>query len=181
MPVVITRFFNIVGPRQRSRYGMVLPNFVRAALTGDPIRVFGDGRQTRNLTFIADCVEALVRLLDSSAVDNQILNIGGPHEISILELAERVKLLSGSSSRIVRVPYEEAYPEGGFEDMRRRVPCICNIQRLTGWTPVTSIDQMILATVRHCGRAPRTPRGWPAVPSVFDSTEQLEHSRFCRA
>jgi UDP-glucose 4-epimerase len=149
LPVIITRFFNIVGPRQTGRYGMVLPNFVRAALAGEPLRVFGDGRQTRNFTFISDCVEALVRLLDCPAAGGEIFNVGGPQEISILELAERVKRLSSSPSPIVMVPYEEAYPEGSYEDMRRRVPCICKIQKLTGWTPRVPIDEMILATIRH--------------------------------
>lgn len=146
VPVVVTRFFNIVGPRQRGRYGMVLPSFVRGALAGEPIRVFGDGRQTRNFTFIRDCVEALVLLLGSEGAHGQVFNIGGPQETSILELAERVRRVTGSASPIVQVPYDQAYPEGGYEDMRRRVPCICKIRSLTGWAPWTPIDQMIAET-----------------------------------
>ena len=149
LPVVVARFFNIVGPRQAGRYGMVLPNFIRAAITGEPIRVFGDGRQTRNFTYVKDCMEALVLLLSSPKAEGDIFNIGGREEVSILELAECVKRITGSSSPIVRVPYEKAYPEGGFEDMRRRVPCICKITRVTGWTPVTEIEEMIAHTVLH--------------------------------
>lgn len=149
LPVIVTRFFNIVGPRQASRYGMVLPNFIRAALKDDPIRVFGDGLQTRNFTYISDCIDALMRLLRSSAVEGEIVNIGSPQEISILDLAERVRSIVGSSSEIVVVPYVLAYPEGGFEDMRRRVPCICKISRLIGWLPSTSLDEMIGKTIGY--------------------------------
>jgi UDP-glucose 4-epimerase len=161
LPVIVTRFFNIVGPRQAARYGMVLPNFIQAALKDDPIRVFGDGRQTRNFTYVSDCIEALVRLLRSPEAEGEIVNIGSPHEISILDLAERAKSLVGSSSRIVNVPYDQAYPEGGFEDMRRRVPCICKISRLTGWSPTTSIDEVIVKTI---GRAHHQP---PLPPAFF--------------
>jgi UDP-glucose 4-epimerase len=153
VPVVITRFFNVVGPRQVSRYGMVLPNFVRAALAGEPICVFGDGGQTRNFSFVRDCVEAMVLLLASKEAEGEVFNIGGPEEISMLALAERVKKLTGSSSPIVRVPYQEAYPGVAFEDMRRRVPCICKIRQATGWRPKTTIDEMIVETVRYARKA----------------------------
>jgi UDP-glucose 4-epimerase len=146
LPVTITRFFNIAGPRQRARYGMVLPNFIRAALAGKPIRVFGDGRQTRNFCFVEDCVDAMIALLSAKTAQADVYNIGGPEEVPILKLAERVKQLTGSRSPIVLVPYEEAYPEGNFEDMCRRVPCICEIQRLTGWKPNTSLDSIIVQT-----------------------------------
>jgi nucleoside-diphosphate-sugar epimerase len=149
LPVVVTRFFNIVGPRQAGRYGMVLPNFIQAALGDEPIRVFGDGRQTRNFTYIGDCIDALLALLASPPAEGEIVNIGSPHEISILELAERVRSIAGSSSPIVGVPYAQAYPEGGFEDMRRRVPCICKIARLTGWAPHTTLDEMISHTLHY--------------------------------
>jgi len=147
LPVIVTRFFNIVGPRQASRYGMVLPNFIRAALKDEPIRVFGDGCQTRNFTYVSDCIEALMGLLRAPQAQGEIVNIGSPQEISILNLAERVKSIVGSSSPIVKVPYDQAYPEGGFEDMRRRVPCICKISSLIGWSPITSIDDMIARTI----------------------------------
>ncbi len=149
LPVVVTRFFNIVGPRQTGRYGMVLPNFVRAALRGNPLRVFGDGRQTRNFTSIWDCVDALLRLLTEPAANGEIFNIGGSLETSIGDLASRVKRLTGSPSPIQFVPYEEAYPEGGFEDMRHRVPCICKIKRITGWAPRVDLDRIILATAEY--------------------------------
>jgi len=147
VPVTITRFFNIVGPRQSSRYGMVLPKFVRTALANEPIRVFGDGRQTRNFTYVGDCIEALIRLISAPSATGNIFNIGGTEEISILELAQRVKAAARSSSQIVRIPYQEAYPEGGFEDMQRRVPCICKIQNLTGWSPSTSLEEVIRKAV----------------------------------
>jgi UDP-glucose 4-epimerase len=149
LPVVVTRFFNIVGPRQTGRYGMVLPNFIQAALERRPIRVFGDGLQSRNFTYIGDCLDAVSLLLDCKQAEGEIVNIGSPREISILELAERVRSSAGSSSPIIRVPYAQAYPEGGFEDMRRRVPCICKIARLTGWAPHTTIDHMIAHTIGH--------------------------------
>ena len=147
--VTITRFFNIVGPRQSARYGMVLPNFVRAALAGEPIRVFGDGAQTRNFTYIGDCLDALTRLLATPTAHGRIFNVGGDEEISMATLAERVQRAAGSSSPIVKVPYAEAYPEGGFEDMRRRVPCICRVEALTGWRPRTSIDEIVAKTIAH--------------------------------
>ena len=147
VPVTITRFFNIVGPRQSSRYGMVLPKFVRTALANEPIRVFGDGRQTRNFTYVGDCIEALIRLISAPSATRNIFNIGGTEEISILELAQRVKAAARSSSQIVRIPYQEAYPEGGFEDMQRRVPCICKIQSLTGWSPSTRLEEVIRKAV----------------------------------
>ncbi len=157
LPVIVTRFFNIVGPRQAARYGMVLPNFIQAALKDKPIRVFGDGRQTRNFTYVSDCIDALVRLLRSPEAEGEIVNIGSPHEISILNLAERVKSIVGSSSQIVKVPYDQAYPEGGFEDMRRRVPCICKISRLIGWSPALSMDEIITQTVNHARNKPPIP------------------------
>jgi len=147
LPVTITRFFNVVGPRQSARYGMVLPAFVRAALAHQPIRVFGDGGQTRNFTYIDDCIDAMLRLMRNPLAAGKIVNIGGAEEISILNLAERVKRAARSSSSIVTIPYGEAYPEGGFEDMRRRVPCICRMEALTGWTPTTDLTEIIQRTV----------------------------------
>jgi UDP-glucose 4-epimerase len=128
---------------------MVLPAFVRAALAHEPIRVFGDGKQSRNFTYIDDCVDALVALMRSSVAVGNVFNIGGAEEISIGELAERVKSVAGSSSPIVTVPYEQAYQEGTFEDMRRRVPCTCRIEALIGWTPVTSLENIIRNTVAY--------------------------------
>jgi UDP-glucose 4-epimerase len=147
VPATITRFFNIAGPRQSARYGMVLPAFVRAALAGQPIRVFGDGAQSRNFTYIDDCIDALLRLLGNPAAIGNIVNIGSEEEISIHALAKRVKHAAGSSSPITFVPYDEAYPGGGFEDMRRRVPCICRIRALTGWWPSTDLATIIQKTI----------------------------------
>ncbi|MSV34841.1 MAG: NAD-dependent epimerase/dehydratase family protein [Bryobacterales bacterium] len=147
LPVTITRFFNIVGPRQSARYGMVLPSFVRAALANQPIRVFGDGLQTRNFTYIDDCIDALLRLMRNPLAAGKIVNIGGSEEISIRELAEHVKRAAASSSPIITVPYHQAYPEGSFEDMRRRVPCICRMEALTGWRPATSLAAIIAKTI----------------------------------
>ena len=169
LPVIVTRFFNIVGPRQASRYGMVLPNFIRAALKDEPIRVFGDGCQTRNFTYVSDCIDALLGLLGAPQAQGEIVNIGSPHEISILNLAEKVRSIVGSSSEIVKVPYEQAYPEGGFEDMRRRVPCICKISGLIGWSPTTSLDDMIARTI---GPA----RHQPPLRAGFLSPEQVPYT-----
>ncbi len=171
LPVVITRFFNIVGPRQAGRYGMVLPSFIRAALAGRPIRVFGDGCQTRNFTYIHDCIDALLGLMWSHPAEGEAVNVGGPQEISIRDLAERVKKITGSGSPIVTVPYSQAYPGQAFEDMRRRAPCICKIQRLTGWSPATGIDQMIRETACYeLRRLPRpSPAGLPALHLIAES------------
>jgi UDP-glucose 4-epimerase len=144
LPVIVVRLFNIVGPRQTSAYGAVLPNFLRAAAAGAPIRVFGDGRQTRSFTAVSDCIDAFLKLLDTPSAVGEVFNVGAPNQISIALLAETVKKLVGSGSPIEIVPYEKAYPEGGFEDMRARTPCICKISRFTGWTPRMSLGRIIL-------------------------------------
>lgn len=166
LPVIVTRFFNIVGPRQSGRYGMVLPNFIRSALRDEPIRVFGDGSQTRNFTYVGDCIDALAGLLWSPRAQGEIVNIGSPHEISIRQLAEKVKSIVGSASEIVKVPYDQAYPEGGFEDMRRRVPCICKISGLIGWSPVTSIDDMIARTIGPARHQPTLRTGFASPQGI---------------
>ena len=151
----MTRFFNIVGPRQAGRYGMVLPNFIRAALKDEPIRVFGDGSQTRNFTYVSDCIDALVGLVRSPLAQGEIVNIGSPHEISILNLAEKVKSIVGSSSQIVKVPYDQAY-QPGFEDLRRRVPDIRKAERVVGYRPRVSLDETlarVIAYLRETGRS----------------------------
>ncbi len=142
LPVVIVRLFNTVGPRQTGQYGMVLPRFVRQALAGEPITVYGDGTQSRSFTYVGDVVDALVTLMDTPAAVGQVLNIGNPHEISIRALAERVRELAGSQSPIVSIPYEEAY-EAGFEDMPRRVPDIARINALIGFAPRVPLDEII--------------------------------------
>ena len=139
---VIARLFNTVGPRQTGRYGMVLPRFVRAALDGEPIRVFGDGEQTRCFCHVHDTVRGLIALSEAPEAEGGIFNIGSTTPISINRLAERVRELTNSDSPIVHVPYEQAYAPG-FEDMRHRVPDIRRIRDLTGWSPEKSLDEII--------------------------------------
>lgn len=142
LPVVVFRLFNTVGPRQTGQYGMVLPNFVRQALAGEPITVFGDGTQSRSFTYVGDVVRALLALMDEPAAIGQVLNIGNVEEVSIRGLAERVRAAAGSSSEIVTIPYDQAY-ESGFEDMPRRVPDLTKIHALIGYEPRVGLDQII--------------------------------------
>jgi len=148
LPVVIVRFFNTVGPRQTRRYGMVLPTFVRQALAGQPITVFGDGTQSRCFTYVADVVDAVIKLTDREEAVGQVFNIGGDEEITIAELAQRVKRIVGGDSEIIYVPYDEAYEEG-FEDMPRRTPDLSRIQQVIGYRPTTGIDQIIERVVEY--------------------------------
>ena len=148
LPVVIVRLFNTVGPRQTGRYGMVIPSFVRQALGGLPITVFGDGTQTRSFTFVGDVVSALIRLMGEPAAVGQVINIGNAEEVSILDVARRVKTLTGSRSEIRMVPYDEAY-EAGFEDMPRRVPDLSKIQQLIGYRPDVDLDGILRRVIEH--------------------------------
>lgn len=149
LPVTIFRLFNTVGPRQMGNYGMVLPRFVEWALAGEPIHVYGDGKQTRCFANIHDVVEAIVNLGHSDAVAGEVFNIGTDEEVTIHELAQRVKERTGSNSEIVFIPYEEAY-EVGFEDMRRRVPDIRKIKAAIGWRPTTSLNETIDQIIAYC-------------------------------
>jgi UDP-glucose 4-epimerase len=142
LPVVIVRFFNTVGPRQTGRYGMVIPNFVRQALAGQPITVHGDGSQTRSFCHVRDVVGALLRLVDEPRAVGEVFNVGNSQEISIMALAERVRALTGSRSTIVTIPYDQAY-ESGFEDMPRRVPDLSKIGALIGYEPLTDLDAIL--------------------------------------
>ncbi len=142
LPVVIFRLFNTVGPRQSGQYGMVLPRFVQAALSGAPICVYGDGQQQRCFCNVRDAVEGIFLLSETPAAVGQLFNIGSQEEISILDLARRVRDRAGSASEIQLIPYDQAY-EAGFEDFRRRVPAIDRIQALTGWQPQTPLDATI--------------------------------------
>jgi UDP-glucose 4-epimerase len=146
VPVIVVRFFNTVGPRQTGQYGMVVPNFVRQALTGDPITVFGDGTQSRSFTYVGDAVGALMKLMVHPEAVGQVFNIGNTEEVSILELAERIKAATGSSSRIVKIPYDQAY-EAGFEDMPRRVPDLSKIEAAIGYVPQFGLDEIISRVV----------------------------------
>ena len=148
LPVVIVRLFNTVGPRQTGRYGMVIPRFVRQALAGEPITVYGDGQQTRCFADVADVVRAIIALARHPEAVGQVFNIGSTEEIAILELARRVKRLTGSSSEIVFVPYEQAYGEG-FEDMRRRVPDLSKISRLIGYRPEIGLEETIRRVIAY--------------------------------
>lgn len=145
LPVFIVRLFNTVGPRQTGRYGMVLPRFIEAARAGRPLRVYGDGRQTRCFCHVADTVEALMRLLRCPAARGEIVNVGGTEEVSIRTLAERVIAVLGSTSGIEHVPYEAAYVPG-FEDMQRRRPAVDKLERLTGFRPRRPLEEIIRLT-----------------------------------
>jgi UDP-glucose 4-epimerase len=148
LPVVIVRLFNTVGPRQTGQYGMVLPSFVRQALTGEPITVFGDGKQSRSFTYVGDVVDALVKMAGDPRAVGQVYNIGSTEEITIMALAERVRALTGTRSAIRLVPYDEAYEEG-FEDMPRRVPDITKIKELIGFEPRVPLDETIRRVVDY--------------------------------
>ncbi|WP_173668307.1 NAD(P)-dependent oxidoreductase [Thermobifida fusca] len=142
IPTVIVRFFNIVGPRQTGRYGMVVPRFVSQALANEPITVYGDGTQRRCFGSVFDVVPAVVKLMDTPAAYNQAVNLGGMEEISIRGLAERVIELTGSSSTIEYIPYEKAYGEG-YEDMRRRMPDTSLAKKLIDYEPTRRLDDII--------------------------------------
>ena len=148
LPVVILRFFNTVGPRQTGRYGMVVPRFVRMALRGEPITVYGDGSQSRCFGDVADVVGAVIKLSDHSEAIGQVFNIGSTQEITILELAKRVKFLTESESEIQFMPYDEAYAPG-FEDMQRRVPSISKIGSLIGFKPKYSLDDTLRRVIEY--------------------------------
>jgi UDP-glucose 4-epimerase len=148
LPVIIVRFFNTVGPRQTGTYGMVIPNFVRQALAGESITVFGDGRQTRSFSHVADVVGALLKLVVEPRAIGQVINIGNTQEVSIRALAERVRELAGSNSPIKLVPYDEAY-ESGFEDMPRRVPDLTKIEALIGYRPRYSLDDILAQVIEY--------------------------------
>jgi len=148
LPVIIVRFFNTVGPRQTGQYGMVLPSFVRQALSGEPITVFGDGTQSRSFTYIGDVVECLMKLVNEPKAVGQVFNIGNKHEVTILHLAEIVKSLTGSASRIEFVPYDKAYEEG-FEDMPRRVPDLTKVTQLVGYEPKVQLNEIITKVIEY--------------------------------
>ena len=145
LPVVIVRLFNTVGPRQTGRYGMVLPRFIGAARSGQPLRVYGDGQQTRCFCYVRDTVEALVRLEGCAAARGQVFNVGGTEEISIQDLARRVIETLGSKSAIELIPYNRAY-EPGFDDMRRRKPVVTKLAATIGFRPCTPLQAIIELT-----------------------------------
>ncbi len=151
VPVVIFRLFNTVGPRQTGRYGMVLPTFVSQALSGKPITVFGDGKQSRCFTWVGDAVRAIIDLSQHPDAVGNVFNIGSEHEVTIFELAKLVKEITNSSSEIVFVPYDKAYEEG-FEDMGRRVPDLTKIQDMIGYKQTVNLPNIIGQVAEYYGR-----------------------------
>lgn len=145
LPVIICRLFNTVGPRQTGRYGMVLPRFIAAAKKNQPLKVFGDGKQTRCFCLVNDTVEALMRLKNCQKARGEIFNVGGTEEVSMLKLAEMVVKTLGAKSKIELIPYEKAYAPG-FDDMRRRKPRVEKLERFLDFKPQTSLREIIRRT-----------------------------------
>jgi UDP-glucose 4-epimerase len=148
LPTIVVRLFNTIGPRQTGQYGMVVPRFVRQALLGEPITVYGDGAQCRSFTWVKDVVGAMVKLIEHPPAYGQIFNIGHTKEISVYDLAVLVKELTESSSEIIFQPYEEVY-EAGFEDMPRRLANISKIQQLIGYQPTRNLIEMLGAVIAY--------------------------------
>jgi len=148
VPVVIARFFNTCGPKQAGQYGMVIPRFVRNALLGKPIVVYGDGTQTRCFTYIGDVVRAVITLMETEEAIGEVFNVGNTQEIQISELAQKVIELTGSTSQIEYMSYKDAYGEG-FEDMKRRVPDISKIRNLIGWQPEVNLDELLQKVIAY--------------------------------
>jgi UDP-glucose 4-epimerase len=152
LPTIVVRLFNTVGPRQTGQYGMVIPTFVKQALAGRQITVYGDGQQSRCFGYVGDVIGALIKLMDTEESVGQVFNIGSNEEVTIFELAKRVKELTNSESEITFVPYDEAYEEG-FEDMPRRVPDITKVNKLVGFRPQMSLDGILQSVINfHSGR-----------------------------
>jgi len=157
-PVVVGRLFNTVGPRQTGRYGMVLPTFVQQALEGQPITVFGTGKQSRCFCHVSDAVQAICRLVENERAVGEVINIGSDQEITIEDLAHLVKERTQSSSPIRYIPYDQAY-EPGFEDMHRRLPSLKKLERLAGFRPATSLAEIVDSVISHAQRRGPSARG----------------------
>lgn len=155
LPTTVVRLFNTVGPRQTGQYGMVIPTFVKQALSGRPITVYGSGEQTRCFAYVGDVVKALVALMDRQDSVGEVYNIGSSEEVSMNTLAERIRTLAGSGSEIVHIPYSEAYEEG-FEDMPRRVPDTSKIHSLIGFRPETKLDDILRNVIAFHSDGPRS-------------------------
>ncbi|HVE71203.1 MAG TPA: GDP-mannose 4,6-dehydratase [Thermoanaerobaculia bacterium] len=156
LPTIVVRLFNTVGPRQTGQYGMVIPTLVKQALSGRPLTVYGTGEQTRCFGYVGDIINALVKLVEHPQSVGEVFNIGSTEEVSITQLAEKIREITGSSSEIVYIPYSEAY-EAGFEDMPRRVPDTTKIANLIGFRHDTSLDTIVREVVAyHAGRMPAT-------------------------
>ena len=148
LPTIVVRLFNTVGPRQTGQYGMVIPTFVKQAMAGRPITVYGDGKQSRCFGYVGDVVGALIKLMEHPEAVGQVFNIGSNEEVTILELAKRVKELTNSTSEIIFVPYDEAYEEG-FEDMPRRIPDISKTNALVGFRPEIKLDGILQQVIAY--------------------------------
>jgi UDP-glucose 4-epimerase len=146
LPVVIVRVFNTIGPRQTGQYGMVVPTFVRQALSNRPITVYGSGLQRRSFTYVEDTVRAMMALMDEEKAVGQVFNIGSREEVTILQLARKIKAMTGSRSPIKFIPYAKAY-EAGFEDMERRLPDIHKLGRMIGYRPRWTLDAMLRSII----------------------------------
>ncbi len=168
VPTVIARLFNTVGPRQTGRYGMVIPNFVRQALTGQNITIYGDGSQTRCFTHVNDVIGAIITIAEHQNAVGEVYNIGSDHEITILDLAKKIKYMTGSVSDIVFVPYDEAYEEG-FEDMLRRVPDISKICGLIGYKPKIDLEGILESVIEYHNVKMVGELGIPASSLVFQA------------
>lgn len=155
LPTVVARLFNTVGPRQTGQYGMVLPTFVRQALSSNPITVYGDGQQQRCFCFVGEVVDALIQLIETPAASGRVFNIGSDEEIRVAELAQRVRTLCRSRSGITYIPYERAW-DAHFEDLQRRVPDLTRIRELIGFRPRTSLDDIIARVIAY--EAQESPR-----------------------
>ena len=149
LPVTVMRFFNTIGPRQTGQYGMVVPRFVRQAIAGEPITVYGDGSQRRSFTWVGDAVHAMVSLIQHPGSAGEVFNVGHTKDISIGELAQLVKKLTHSRSDIVHVPFDAAYESAGFEDMARRLPDISKLRDLIGYRPTLDLPQMLEAIIKQ--------------------------------
>jgi len=146
LPVIVVRFFNTVGPRQTGRYGMVIPRFVKQALRGEEITVYGDGTQTRTFTHVEEVVTSVINLINCESAVGEVVNIGGVEEVSMHDLAEKIVELSKSKSTIKIIPYDEAYPKE-FEDMQRRVPSTEKLRKLTGVAPEKELEEILIDVI----------------------------------
>ena len=149
LPVVIVRLFNTIGPRQTGQYGMVVPRFVNQAINNEDITIYGDGLQSRCFCYVGDVIKALIKLMSTSRAIGQIFNIGSEQEINILDLAKQVKKITNSKSKLVHIPYDQAY-ESGFEDMRRRIPSIKKVNELISWKSQVKLDEVLLLIQKEC-------------------------------
>jgi UDP-glucose 4-epimerase len=163
LPVVVVRCFNTCGPRQVGRFGMVLPRFIHRALRGEPLSVYGDGQQSRCFSYVGDVVRGVLLLADTPEAEGDVFNIGNDQETTILDLAERVIRLSASPSKIRMIPYTEVYGEG-FEDVRRRVPSLERIHRVTGFRPMVDLETLLVLTIRDLAHR----RGFPVPSPVLE-------------